>query len=150
MPKAGDIIFSTDDMPWSVAIRAHSNSPVSHVGMFINRTRIISARAEGVITDTIEAWMPQYWIFRMKATSGQLLAMMSFIAAQIGAGYDYLALTNFLTNRDLHDPNKWFCSELVTAAILAAGIPIFGGRRLPAFTSPGDLYSNPLLVKVDE
>ncbi|MBF0568916.1 MAG: hypothetical protein HQK95_08640 [Nitrospirae bacterium] len=148
MPKAGDIIFSTDEEPLSVLIRARTNSPVSHVAMFINEVAIYSARAKGVIVDTILDW-PNCVVLRFNhITNTQIDIMVSFIREQQGKGYDYQGLLDFLTNRDLHDPSKWFCSELVTAAILAAGIPIFGWRRESAFTSPGDLYSNPLLVEV--
>jgi uncharacterized protein YycO len=154
MYQAGDIIFSTDEEPISVLIRHHTHSPVSHVGIFVDETHIVSARAQGVVTDTIEAWTPTYWVMEIYSKNTPLTCaeikrrMVDFMLSQSGDGYDFLGLLDFLTNRNLAVAGQWFCSELVTAAIISAGIPIFGGRREPAFTSPGDLFSNPLLVEV--
>lgn len=63
--------------------------------------------------------------------------------AQVGKGYDYRGIAGFLARKDLDNADKFFCSELVSAAFWKPGIPLL--RRLPHAVAPGDLRDSPLL-----
>lgn len=43
----------------------------------------------------------------------------AFMMAQVGKPYDVEAIGAMVLERDWRDPNSWFCSELVTAALEA-------------------------------
>lgn len=61
-----------------------------------------------------------------------------FVQAQIGKPYDKGAIAGLALDRDWHNPNQWFCSELAAAA-LEAGAFI---NPLPTgvwFVSPRDI-----------
>ncbi len=56
------------------------------------------------------------------ATDAQYTKLLAFLHAQQGKGYDALGDVGILTDQDWHDDRKWFCSELVTAALEYAEI----------------------------
>lgn len=48
-------------------------------------------------------------------------AALTFLDAQLGAGYDFAALVAFPLRESWQSSEKWFCSELVAGALVAAG-----------------------------
>lgn len=72
----------------------------------------------------------------------------AFAQAQLGHRYDYRGVFRFLTRKPAEENGKWFCSELVFAALQAAGINLLQ-RIDPWAVSPGHLALSPLLVEVD-
>lgn len=73
-------------------------------------------------------------------------AAFEFAKEQVGAGYDWSGMVGmFLPAKqfELQDQSRWFCSELVAAAIEAGGVKIarYSNWRL----SPGFLDCSPLL-----
>ena len=74
-------------------------------------------------------------------------AVESFLIEQLGKDYDFAPVIRGFVFRVMRDnPDKWFCSELVSAACAAAGVPML---RAPAWkTSPGLLSYSPLLKLV--
>jgi uncharacterized protein YycO len=60
---------------------------------------------------------------------------------QVGKPYDFSAITGIVLNRDWHNENKWFCSELLVVAFEKAGAPILSTRPSSAFwrVTPRDL-----------
>ena len=60
-----------------------------------------------------------------------------FLNSQVGKGYDWLAITRFLTRRmrpyDASE-KRWFCSELAAAAFAVVGIDLL--RRRSTFPPP--------------
>jgi uncharacterized protein YycO len=69
----------------------------------------------------------------------------TFALEQIGEPYAMINLVGFLTRSGVdEDRGKWFCSELVFAAVQAGGVSLL--RNVPAFmVSPGMLGLSPLL-----
>jgi hypothetical protein len=67
----------------------------------------------------------------------------SFARAQVGKPYDFGGLYGFLARKNWAKAEKWFCSELVSAAFACSGAPLL--RLEPHKTSPGDLRTSPLL-----
>ncbi|MDR3439891.1 hypothetical protein [Telmatospirillum sp.] len=58
----------------------------------------------------------------LPATDGQADTFWSFLQAQIGKPYDVTAIEAFIAGRNWHDPDAWFCSELIAAALEHAGV----------------------------
>ena len=74
-------------------------------------------------------------------------AVESFLIEQIGKDYDFAPVVRGFIFRVMRDnPDKWFCSELVSAACSAAGAHLL---RAPSWKiSPGLLSYSPLLQPV--
>lgn len=53
------------------------------------------------------------------ATDEETAAFEKFMLDQVGKPYDVGAIVAMVIQRDWRDPNKWFCSELVAAALEA-------------------------------
>jgi hypothetical protein len=68
-----------------------------------------------------------------------------FAQAQLGKKYDYTALYALpFVARDYSSPDKWFCSELVFAALQEGGAVVLS--RVPKHrVTPAMIYSSPLL-----
>lgn len=72
----------------------------------------------------------------------------NFAQKQIGAKYDYLGCARFVTRQKdwQNDPGNWFCSELVYAAFLNAGLPLLRTDE-PWKVSPAMLGLSPFLKR---
>jgi uncharacterized protein YycO len=85
-------------------------------------------------------------IFLFDYTADQLRAIRCFMTAQLGKDYDWDSVLHFISKRPplASDQNKWFCSELIFAAHLYAGIDLLA--RIPAWkVYPGMIAYSPLL-----
>lgn len=69
-----------------------------------------------------------------------------FLRCQLGKPYDYTMVARFISRRSSPglSEDRWFCSELVFAAFLSAGIRLLA-RVEPWAVSPGLLAFSPLL-----
>jgi hypothetical protein len=83
-------------------------------------------------------------LFELDLTEDQLQAVEEFLLAQVGMKYDWLGLCGFLSRHAMDEHDAWFCSELVTAGLNAAGVyPLL---RVPACKVPPCLLAlSPLL-----
>lgn len=72
-----------------------------------------------------------------------------FMMEQLWKPYDYTMVARFISRRQASrkQSGKWFCSELVFAAFLAAGVPLLD-RIEPWAVSPGLLALSPLLKQL--
>lgn len=61
-------------------------------------------------------------IFELKVTAQQHTAFWNFLDEQNGKPYDWLGIFGVVSDRDLEDPDRWFCSRLIFAALLWARI----------------------------
>lgn len=73
----------------------------------------------------------------------------AFLYRQVGKPYDYSMVARFISRRQAsrRESGRWFCSELVFAAFLHAGIRLLD-RIEPWAVSPGLLALSPLLRQV--
>ena len=67
----------------------------------------------------------------------------AFLQSQIGKKYDFKSVARFLTRRKVRADDKWFCSELVLAAIQAGGGELLHVN--PSEASPRDVAISPYL-----
>jgi len=87
-------------------------------------------------------------ILLVPATSEQKMLFYTFLMEQIGKPYDFRSVFRFLSRTAARKNGKWFCSELVTAALNYAGIhPL--ARVEPENVSPGMLALSPILKTRD-
>lgn len=133
-------------------IRWRTWSDISHTSAFL----------PGGLDQVIEAWggsvARRHWtrshtpgtridLFRVACSLAQQHRFYEFLHQQVGKPYDYFAILGFATRARLQSNQAWFCSELVFAAALAAGIELLA-RIEPYQVSPGDLQHSPLLAHV--
>jgi uncharacterized protein YycO len=150
--QVGDIVFERTDTITSKLIRMRTLSQWSHVGIIIGRVhgavKVVSARRNGVIVDTLRDWGNKVQVLRLDpevASEYQLEQMTKFAIQKVGKKYDYCGILDFITMTRYQNDNRWFCSELVHSSMLSASIDIFKKKKPPEFVTPGILYENPYL-----
>lgn len=65
-------------------------------------------------------------------------ALVRFLRLQLGKDYDWMALVALPWREDWQDPEHWFCSELVAAALVKGGLPDFAVEK--SRITPRDLW----------
>jgi hypothetical protein len=80
----------------------------------------------------------------MALTVPDIEAMRAFLREQLGAGYDWLGAAGIpvLRSDDWQDPDRWWCSELIIAALAAGGLFIIDFNEVTRGT-PNDLFQYP-------
>jgi uncharacterized protein YycO len=123
-------------------------SDYSHAAVELNDRSVIDAWKGGVrhVRGPLEGHDPGTVVeaYQFDASPIQVELIESFAKRQVGIPYDYLGVLRFLTRRKVEN-RKWFCSELVFAAMVRAGLQPLA-RILPCQVSPGDLSHSPLLI----
>lgn len=136
--------------PISAIIRWQTRGAFAHAGLLLRSGQILeSYEGDGVRvrdwpTDpAIAAGIHAFDVLGM--TRKRWDAALRFAAAQVGKGYDWWAIVRFISRRHMPDNDRWFCSELVFAALAEAGVHLL--HRTPAWAvSPAMLSTSPLLV----
>ena len=128
------------DLGWPVVsplISAFSAHWSNHCDLITPRGQMISAMPGGVRERPIESLPAKRAVmFSLPCTQAQRAMALAFARHQVGKPYDYGAVLSFGWGAPWHDPAKWFCSELIAAALVAANlITVPAVRRV----SPGDL-----------
>jgi uncharacterized protein YycO len=131
----------------SMLIRWQSRSPYSHAALLMPDGRIVESwQGSGVRIKSVKDWtdIEIYDVVAMDDFAWSLA--LDFAADLVGSGYDYKAVMRFVSRRPASDNERWFCSELVFAALQSAGISLLS-RISAAAVSPGMLALSPLLVR---
>ena len=111
-------------------------------------------RSDGAKVDEVLERHPKASVdlFEVRTATGfelkreRVEACLKFAVDQIGKGYDYTMVARFISRRQAsrRTSGKWFCSELVFAALQKAGVDLLA-RTEPWEVSPGQLARSPLL-----
>lgn len=169
--QPGDIIAFAGKKPVSDTIKLFTNSNVSHVGIVLHselvgddtaqpnrRVRVADATAEGVqftrLSQLEEAYEGELWWLPLSDEARRKLdkqKLIDFLLEHEGKPYDYgqavkAAIDGILdalgptANRENFD--KFFCSELVIAALEKAGVlgPINASEVIPIQLCQFKLY----------
>lgn len=132
----------------SALIRWQTRSVYSHAAILMPDGNIIESwQGEGVRTKKLTDWsnIDQFEVVGM--TREQWIYAIEFARLQIGRGYDYLGVIRFVSRKSLPANKRWFCSELVFAALKQVGVSLL--ERIDAGeVSPGLLANSPLLKEV--
>jgi len=125
------VLFTRRHHPGSVAIRAFTWSAWSHVDLIDDSCSVpvlIGAIAlQGVVQESLEQRLA-------KASRAALVefpvsnaaAVIAAARSQLGKPYDWAGIAGLVTrNRDWHNDEDWFCSELVAWAFTQGGSALF-------------------------
>lgn len=84
--------------------------------------------------------------FKFQHTQAEAEAIRAFLESQLGKKYDWLGVVRFVSRTQLKPDakEKWFCSELVTAALAAAGIRLF--KNTEPCEVPPDLIKRSVIL----
>lgn len=145
------IQFSTTRSIGSKVIRWFTWSPYSHVDLVLPDGRLLGATPGGV-----SIRLPQYdriarrARFDIPGMDWEKLAHV--LKAQIGKPYDWGALVGlaFRSGR-WHDPDRWFCSELIYWGCERAGTPLLRQHKQKMHRiTPRDLLLSPALERLED
>lgn len=133
------------------AIEWQTRSDYSHACILINPNEVVeSAPGKGVqhriVSDDELATCDQFLVPDM--TDDQWNIALKFIEGEMGCGYDWLGDFRFITRQPGGDPNRWFCSELVFAALAQADYYLL--RNIEAWAvSPALIGLSPLIIPMN-
>jgi uncharacterized protein YycO len=129
----------------STLIRWQTRGRYSHAALLTPGGEIIESwQFAGVRIKTITDWR-DVDRFTIPSMSGeQWNRALDFALSQVGKRYDYVGVARFISRERSPDNGRWFCSELVDAALRHAGVHLFE-RIESAEISPGLLAISPLL-----
>jgi uncharacterized protein YycO len=134
-------------------IRWQNRSDYSHASLVLPTGEHVESReGKGVL------WHPKFtltnpteqvdWFAVNDLTGERLDALLDFLAGQKGKRYDWPMVFGFVSRSrtEGHESGgKWFCSELVFAALAASGVPPLA--RTDAWeVAPGLLARSPHLI----
>jgi hypothetical protein len=77
-------------------------------------------------------------VYDIPCTATQEMQFWSFLRGQIGKPYDETAIVAFGLFQDWHNAKGWFCSELIIAALVAAGVFACPLSETPNILTPRD------------
>ena len=130
-------------------IRLQTRSVYSHAALLYpdNCTLIESWQGKGVRRTTLIDWEGVDAFIVPGMMEAQWKEAFRFAEAQIGMGYDYRSVARFVSRVAAGENRRWFCSELVFAALHHAGVDLLA--RIPAAeVAPGHLAWSPLIQPV--
>jgi uncharacterized protein YycO len=117
--------FVTEKGVGSTLIRWGTHSDFSHVDAVLHGGPLLGARSDTKMPG-VSIRAPDYAPFTRRQTvvipTQADMAFYSFLMDQLGKPYDWKAIVGFAVDRNWRDPDSWFCSELVAAALEAAKI----------------------------
>jgi hypothetical protein len=119
-------------------IRLWTWSKYSHVELVADNIWYTSSpRDDGVVKREID-YDPDHWdMFELNIHKNK--EIIDFIDAEMGKRYDWLGIfLSQIIKLNIHNPNRWFCSEIVHKAIQAGGFRSDLGKSNGY--SPGKLY----------
>ena len=133
----------------STLIRWQSRGKYSHAALLMPDGRIVESwQGDGVRVKTLTDWedIDAFTIPDMPGAAWD--DAIQFALDQVGKGYDYKGVARFVSRRRHYDDiEKWFCSELVFAALESVGFAPFH-RIEPWAISPGMLCVSPMLAEI--
>lgn len=93
----------------------------SHCGLVVG-DNVVEALIKGVTLTPLTEWKaryPRYDLVEIECPDPE--AAEQFAIAQVGKAYDWLGCIGAPWRAHWQDPNRWYCSELVEAAVAAGG-----------------------------
>ena len=128
----------------SLVVRVFTRSKFSHVDYIFNDGRAYSSLPkDGVgFNEDINDYIEEY---TLEVPSKK--AVEDFLLLQQGKPYDWRAIISMPFCRCWEEDDKWFCSELICAAIKAGGVELYN-ESLDRIT-PRDLAIHPALKKIN-
>jgi len=120
--------FVTVDSAIDATIRWYTDSPISHVDTITPGGKLLGSQLHKPCGDGVLVRAPNYAKFScvktltFDVTDEQFGLYWVFLVKQLGKPYDSGAVIGLFLHRDWRSDKKWFCSELIAAALEYAGI----------------------------
>lgn len=132
----------------SKLIKWQTRSCYSHAALWLVSREVLweSQYGKGVIFTNSPTFSCEVDVFSIVGDC-DYSKVIKFVEAQEGKKYDYTSVLRFISRRQesRKSRGKWFCSELVFAALEKGGLKLFS-RCEPWEVSPGLLSMSPFLV----
>jgi uncharacterized protein YycO len=134
-------------------IRWQTRSHYAHAALVVDATIYEALPFKGVIIRPFEDQdnkADQYLIAGGGAylVEDQMNLVAEFVSKQVGRKYDFGGIVRFMTRQKSPKNKRWFCSELVYAAIQAAGLNLLNENEAYKI-SPALLSLSPYLHRVN-
>jgi uncharacterized protein YycO len=117
------IIYGTDRTISSLIVRVGTMSRFSHCGIIVDLNNIVHAMPrQGVIVQPVREFENRFTdLVEVEVDIPRPDLAKEFALQQIGKKYDYTAILKLVLQRRWRENDRWFCSELVEAALRAGG-----------------------------
>jgi uncharacterized protein YycO len=125
---------------WGGAIiRWATWSWAAHVGFKLPDGRVLDATPQfGVsIRAATDEGSARYYL--PHAPQDLVRNAVAYASQQVGKPYDWTAIIGRAVRRDWHKPDRWFCSELIEAAMYEAGCELLNDDNHVNRITPRDL-----------
>lgn len=95
----------------------------SHCGLLTDEGTVIHAKAfHGVVEEPVEVMLPRYTAFERVAIKVPAPELgIQWAREQLGSGYDYGSIADFVLRTELAHETKFQCVELVESSLAVAG-----------------------------
>ena len=115
------IVYGTNNSLVSWLIRAATFGKYSHCAILDEEHWVIhSTFLRGVHRSTLKSFQEAYPThYFSHIVCPDEAGAMHFLEAQLGKPYDWSALLKLVFQRDWQENDRWFCSELAEAALVA-------------------------------
>lgn len=138
------LLFLRQNTVGSAFLRSAMWSEWSHVALVDRGGSIIEARAfSGVRTTYLSAAIASSSKHALRQIDCDAQQAWAFACGQLFKPYDWTAVFGIGLHRDWQQDDKWFCSELVAASLMAGGTMIL--NKQVGRVTPQDLFVSPLL-----
>lgn len=96
----------------------------THCGIVTpERTLIHATRGRGVVEDPLHEFLAEHQAHDIvKVDTPHPDVGVAFAREQLGRGYDWLSILEFVVREPLQERDRWQCVELVEAALYHAGV----------------------------
>ena len=115
-----DIIFLDSETKAGKLVKWWTNSMFDHVEICLGDRKVIGARPnDGVKVRDISSFEEDRWCLTRPAVNlsdGDKDIIINFALSKVGKKYDWLGILGFAIDRDIDNPNRYFCSEFVSKA----------------------------------
>lgn len=113
--------FCAADDKVGAAIKLLTLSQFSHCALEIDGQIWEATFKKGVSCCSKDDFRSRYPHSKQLIVRGSASKALLFLQAQLGKKYDFAALAAFPLRENWQDDNRWFCSELVAAALVQCG-----------------------------
>jgi uncharacterized protein YycO len=139
--------------PLSLLIRWQTRGPYSHAAFVLPSGSVIEAWPGGVQENPdlgkahTAGTVVDLFDFPRSFSPEMAQKVLELARREVGSGYDYLGVLQFISRRRGAHNERWFCSELVFEMLQRVGISLLA-RVEPWQVSPSMLALSPLLTHV--
>jgi len=138
------LLFTTNDTLLGRAIRLLTFSEYSHVSLCFDRYTLGASARNGVHFESRKELLDKSTKHVFAVVKADPVRAQKFALDQIGKSYDWGALLAWFFRARWRSNEKWFCSELVAAALDYGGTSVV--RKDLYRVTPQDLIQSPLLT----